>query len=407
MCIQNPEDFVQALGQIELLFQDGHLCVDTDGDPYLGFDRVDRRAHEPLDPQMLLDPLEEQFHLPTAFVQLGDGQSRQGKVVGQIDEKPLGFLVEKPDASQTFGISLSAVCDRQVDDLVGTYAGTLLDRQGMYAHIAQRPFCSNHEEGPELVENKESGKVQVPAVHHIEGSGFDRHLVQRMDVVKFSVADMDERGDGAAKVQQRMQFDSALGAPEASPTEQAQTQVDGGGIQCVDCRVQIHGQRFVRIQLSRPHDQLLGQRGVDAPVALFVDVGQGAAPDRAAESEMVEAFWTGAQAVYDIAQALPASQLGVGHAKILVPTREVLDFVIAAETAHATIEMLRMNQSHQLAEDRLPCVHATSLAEAKKHRETGHRTSNRSHLIRRATPVPADGWKISALQQLDRHDPFS
>jgi hypothetical protein len=66
--------------------------------------------------------------------------------------------------------------------------------------------------------------------------------------------------------------------------------------------------------------------------------------------------------------------------------------------------MLRMNQSHQLAEDRLPCVHATSLAEAKKHRETGHRTSNRSHLIRRATPVPADGWKISALQQLDRHE---
>ena len=87
MRFQNPEDFVEALGQTELLFQDGDLDIDADGNPNLGFDGVGRRADEPLDPQMLFDPLEEQFYLPTALVYQGDGQCRQNEVVGQIDEK--------------------------------------------------------------------------------------------------------------------------------------------------------------------------------------------------------------------------------------------------------------------------------------------------------------------------------
>ena len=62
---------------------------------------------------------------------------------------------------------------------------------------------------------------------------------------------MDKRGNSDRAVQQRMQFDSVLGAPGVSLTEQVQSQVDGGGIQCVDRLVQIHGHRFVRIQPRR------------------------------------------------------------------------------------------------------------------------------------------------------------
>ena len=52
-------------------FLDRYQCVNTDGDPDLGFDRVLGRTEESLDAKVLFDPFEEEFHLPAAFVQLG------------------------------------------------------------------------------------------------------------------------------------------------------------------------------------------------------------------------------------------------------------------------------------------------------------------------------------------------
>jgi hypothetical protein len=49
----------------------------------LGLHGVLRCAIEGLDPQVLFDPFEEQFHLPAAFVDLGNGQSRKREVVRQ------------------------------------------------------------------------------------------------------------------------------------------------------------------------------------------------------------------------------------------------------------------------------------------------------------------------------------
>jgi hypothetical protein len=43
----------------------------------LNVDRVLGSAEEGLDTQMLLDPLEEQFHLPAAAIKLGDRERRQ------------------------------------------------------------------------------------------------------------------------------------------------------------------------------------------------------------------------------------------------------------------------------------------------------------------------------------------
>jgi hypothetical protein len=36
-----------------------------------------------LDPQVLLDPFEEQFHLPAAFIELGNSNGGQVKVISQ------------------------------------------------------------------------------------------------------------------------------------------------------------------------------------------------------------------------------------------------------------------------------------------------------------------------------------
>ncbi len=68
--------------QFELLPDDRHQHVDADGDPDLRSHSVLRGAVETLDSQMLLDPFEEQLHLPAALVQRADRQGRQNELIG-------------------------------------------------------------------------------------------------------------------------------------------------------------------------------------------------------------------------------------------------------------------------------------------------------------------------------------
>ena len=67
---QDLEDFVLAAVEFQLPFQDRNQHVGADGNPDLSPYCVGRSTEEMLDPQVLLDPLEEQFVLPAALVKL-------------------------------------------------------------------------------------------------------------------------------------------------------------------------------------------------------------------------------------------------------------------------------------------------------------------------------------------------
>jgi hypothetical protein len=61
--------------------QDCHQHVNRDRDPDLSSHGVVRVAVKSRDPQVLLDPLEEQLDLPAFSVQLGDAKRREVEVV--------------------------------------------------------------------------------------------------------------------------------------------------------------------------------------------------------------------------------------------------------------------------------------------------------------------------------------
>ena len=365
--------------QIELLFQNGHQHVDADGDPDLGLDRIGRGAEETLDPQMLLDPLEKQFHLPPAFVQQGDGKSGQSEVVRQIDKETIGFGIEKTNPTQSFRIPLPAVEDSQCDDLVGAHTGGGVYGQRMQSVVTQRVFCSDNEEPTLLMQNIETGEIQVTAIHHVERTGFDGYFVQSIHVVKLAVADVNKGRNGPAKIQQRMQFDRRLGASETRPRKHAETKIDRRGIQRVDRRVQFGSQWFVGIQASSATDQLLRQGCVDTPVAVSVCIRQSTATNRAPKPQMVQQVRPGAQTIDRVSQAFSIGQLPEAHAQELIPAGERLHFVFAAVARYATSELLRVNRFHHLGKNRLSCIHASSIAEADISAKLSGSNPNRSH----------------------------
>ena len=107
---------------MKLLLDDGNEHVSGHGAPDLRLHGVLARTQEFLDPQMLLDPFEEQFHLPSAFVQGGNGQRWQARVVGQEHQRFTGLGVFEANATQLFGVVLTDVEAVHGDALIADHA---------------------------------------------------------------------------------------------------------------------------------------------------------------------------------------------------------------------------------------------------------------------------------------------
>ena len=85
---------------METLLDDGDQHIDRHRDPDLRLDRVLRRAEETFEAKVLLDPLEEQLHLPASLEERADGQCREGQLVGEKDERLVGLGVLEANTAQ-------------------------------------------------------------------------------------------------------------------------------------------------------------------------------------------------------------------------------------------------------------------------------------------------------------------
>ena len=118
---------------MQTFFQNGDEQVNRDRAPDLGAHRVGTGAIKGFEAQMLFDPFEEQFDLPAAPIQLSDGQSRHGKVVGQEDQHLAGFGIAIADAAQRIGINV-------LGDRPGRYHGLVKAQAGGFVRIAEQQF---------------------------------------------------------------------------------------------------------------------------------------------------------------------------------------------------------------------------------------------------------------------------
>ena len=124
--------------------------------------------------------------------------------------------------------------------------------------------------------------------------------VENIDVVHLAVTDENERVNIAAQIKQRMELHGGLGGSKRRPREHREAEIDGGGIQRIDGLVEFKRQWIVGIEPPRDADEVLGEVGVDAPVAHGVGVRQGVAGNRAAETQMVELEGLRAKTRFDV-----------------------------------------------------------------------------------------------------------
>jgi len=305
---------------------------------------------------MLFDPFEEQLDLPTATIKIGDALSRQIEVVGQKDQRfALGiFDLYAPDRRWEMLLRIKA---SQRTQLVADDAGRAVCRQRVSTREAQIRLGSRHEETACLVQAMQPSEVEIAAIHDVERACLGNDLVEDVHIVQLAVADVDEAGDVATQVEQRMQLDRRLGRTKWSPRKYRQTQVDGGCIQRVYRLREIDAKRFVHVERSSNSDQALREVGIDAPVSNCIRIGQRVARYRAAKAHMVELGGLAAQTSFDIAQTLPIGQLRKRHAHKLVETGEMFDLVFPVVADDTTTESGQRQVRHHLRKYKFARVH--------------------------------------------------
>ena len=352
------QDSVHALVDSEGLIENGHHEVGTHRDPDLSLHRVFAASEEDLDAQVLLDPLEEQFDLPTALETHGDGQSRSFEVVGEKDQSLPVPRIFVTDAAKDMRIMLAGIESGESDRLVGPHAGRLVDWARLANVVTQIGLCAGHEESACPMDTHQSGEIDISAVHYVKGSSFEDDPIQRIYVVNRSVGNRDEHGDGALKIDQGMKLDRRLALAKPGPREQAHAKIDRGRVQCVDNLVDLFDVAVVAIQDTGLANKDLGKLEEDPPIPIFVGIGEVGSGDLTTDSHRIKQSFLGPQARFDVPQALPECKLCESHAKQLVPGGETSASARHRILRYAPLELLPVDDIDNLGEDETAGVHA-------------------------------------------------
>src|SRR5664279_271967 len=342
---------------MKTLFQDGDEQINGDGRPDLGAHGVGRRALKGFDAQMLFDPFEEQFDLPAATIELGDGQRRRGEVVSQEDQRLARFWVAIADAAHGDGIIVLGVQPGEHHGLVETQAGGFVHGAGVTAGAAEVLFGAGDEESAALMNLMPAGEVKVAAIHDIESAGFPDQLVEDVDVMHTAGGDNDDGGKVALESQQGVEFDGGLMLPKRGPRKEREAEVNGGRVQRIGGGLEFKTERLIGVERGGLLDEDLGEVGKNAPVAIFVGVGERAAGGGLADAGVIEFRAEGRQTGFDVAQTFAPGQLGKRQHKELFISGESADTAVAVVTGDTLVELVFGEEVEELGEDGATFVH--------------------------------------------------
>jgi len=131
-----------------------------------------RGSVELFDPQMLLDPLEEQLHVPAIFVEGGDGEGRKSAMTCQKHQRFWRFRNRESDAPQMFGIVATGVVAIECDGLIADHARRAVGRRRIEAMGVHVRFGAGDEEGSGQMQPMKPAEIDISAIHDIDRASF-------------------------------------------------------------------------------------------------------------------------------------------------------------------------------------------------------------------------------------------
>ena len=114
------------------------------------------------------------------------------------------FGIVERDASQVLRIILAGLRSGQPNGLIATQSRGCVHRARVDATKEQIGFATDDKERLGLMQNVPASEVGEAAIHDVKAAGFGYQHIEHIDLVHLAVADVDESGNIAAQVEQRM-----------------------------------------------------------------------------------------------------------------------------------------------------------------------------------------------------------
>lgn len=355
--LENVEQELRRCRQIQAFARDDDNEIDADGDPNLRLDGIDGVPEKMFDRQVLLDPFEKGFDRPSVAVNLGNGQGRQIESIGQEHKELVGFGVSVGDATQAIGIGKLRLGRGKQDALVAAQASRFVDLAPGAPGVTHIVLGPDNEGDLSLMQRLQSGEIEIAAIDDHDGTRRPLNHVENLDVVHLAGGDMDENGNGAAQIDNRVGLDSRLGRAKVGLGKQTQTQIDGGGVHRIKRFLDFQSNVVALMDFDGGRNQPMTECFEQSPIASFVGVGQRGAGYLAANPNVVELGALRIEASDQIPQAFPTGQLGIRDAQKLRPGREVSDSVVRRISVDEMLEMTEGNEVQQLREYRPTTIH--------------------------------------------------
>ena len=114
---------------------------------------------------------------------------------------------------------------------------------------------------------------------------------------------------------------------------------------------------FIGVERGGLLDEDLGEIGKDAPVPLFVGIGQRVAGGGLADAGVIEFRAEGRQTGFDVAQTFAPGQLGERQHEELFVSGQLADAEVAVVTGDTLVELVFGQEVEELGEDGATFVH--------------------------------------------------
>ena len=338
------------------LIETGHQQVNADCDPDLSSHGVLGCAEKCFDAQVLLDPLEEQFDLPAAFVNGRDSLCWQVEVIRQEDQALSSLGIKEADTSEFFRIVSLTFVSAQANGLITAQAAGLIDWTRLAQAESHIAFCSYDKVGICAFDSKESGKVKVSTVEDIDASSFKEHPIHEVNVMNRPLCNLHKNRDRTSQVYLSVEFNRGFSPAKMSPRKHRQTQINRGGIDGINHLVDVEPVGVFPIKSSRFTNQNLSECFVNAPVTMLVRISEIRPRDVSSDAHRIE-MRTPSQAGFNISKALSEGDLSKSHGEKLISCSHTFAHPRHRMLFDAALKLFSIQEIDDLRENETTGVH--------------------------------------------------
>lgn len=358
---ENRHYFIHVSVKVEFSLYNGNQAIGTDCSVDLNPDCCLGVTPKGLYTEVLLYPLEEEFHLPPVFVEQDNLFGGQVEIVGVEGERTLEFGNIGHYSPYAGRIVRGVALCGESHGLVTEDVPIIVEILFVLNTVFRIAFFTDDEERAKLLNPEKSFEIPIPLIEYVSCQRLIINHIHCIDIMHGSLGDANQCRYMGNDIQLGMEFYAAFGTSKVSPFKQTHAKVDCGGIESIELAADF--KLAVNPNFLGEADHVVGEVLENVPIAQVIAFGEHGAGNRfLAESKMERLSTVGNRYGAKLAQTPASKELSEDKNKQMSPVRELpflgaVRGVVFVPVNHESFKISLWQIVGYLAENISSCVH--------------------------------------------------